>query len=117
MYFEVFTGQSWEKRSAHSRKGILRNDPDKYRKRGELDIRPAFAPVLRIRPYAAVVSAYLKSGRQNLAALGTTTGQNLAAVGSSHSLTETVDLGTMTAAGLVGTLHTDTPPMMKFYAQ
>ena len=32
-------------------------------------------------------------------------GQNLAAVGSSHSLTETVDLGTMTAAGLIGTLH------------
>ena len=61
--------------------------------------------------------AYLKSGRQNLAALGTTTGQNLAAVGSSHSLTETVDLGTVAAAGLVGTLHTDTPPMMKFYAQ
>ena len=61
--------------------------------------------------------AYLKSGRQNLAALGTTTGQNLAAVGSSHSLTETVNLGTVAAAGLVGTLHSDTPPMMKFYAQ
>ena len=56
-------------------------------------------------------------GRQNLAALGTTAGQNLAAVGSSHSLTETVNLGTVTAAGLVGTLHSDTPPMMKFYAE
>ena len=56
-------------------------------------------------------------GGQNLAALCTAAGQNLTAVGSSHSLTETVDLGTMTAAGLVGTLHTDTPPMMKFYAQ
>ena len=61
--------------------------------------------------------SYLRSGRKNLAALGTTTGQNLAAVGSSHSLTETVNLGTVTAAGLVGTLHSDTPPMMKFYAQ
>ena len=45
------------------------------------------------------------SGGQNLAALCTTAGQNLAAVGSSHSLTETVNLGTMTTAGLVGTLH------------
>ena len=45
------------------------------------------------------------SGGQNLAALCTAAGQNLTAVGSSHSLTETVDLGTMTAAGLVGTLH------------
>ena len=43
--------------------------------------------------------------RQNLAALCTATSQNLAAVGSSHSLTETVDLGTMTTAGLIGTLH------------
>jgi hypothetical protein len=72
-----------------------------------------------MRPHAAdeTRSPNFKSGRQNLAALGTTAGQNLAAVGSSHSLTETVDLGTMTAAGLVGTLHSDTPPMMKFYAQ
>ena len=45
------------------------------------------------------------SGGQNLAALSTTAGQNLAAVGSSHSLTETVNLGTMTTAGLAGTLH------------
>ena len=45
------------------------------------------------------------SGRQNLAALGTAAGKHLAAVGSSHSLTETVDLGSVTAAGLVGTLH------------
>ena len=45
------------------------------------------------------------SGGQNLAALCTAAGQNLTAVGSSHSLTETVNLGTMTTAGLVGTLH------------
>ena len=46
-----------------------------------------------------------KSSRQNLAALCAAASQNLAAVGSSHSLTETVDLGTMTTAGLIGTLH------------
>jgi len=48
---------------------------------------------------------WLRSGRQNLAALCTAASQNLAAVGSSHSLTETVNLGTMTTAGLIGTLH------------
>ena len=37
--------------------------------------------------------------------LGTTTGQNLAAVGSSHSLAETVNHGTVTLAGLVGTMR------------
>ena len=47
----------------------------------------------------------LRSGRQNLAALGTAAGKHLAAVGSSHSLTETVNLGAVTAAGLIGTLH------------
>ena len=56
--------------------------------------------------YSAVLSPTdLHLGGQNLAALGTTAGQNLTAVGSSHSLTETVDLGTMTTAGLIGTLH------------
>ena len=44
-------------------------------------------------------------GGQNLAALCTTTGKNLAAVGSSHSLTETVNLAAVTTAGLIGTLH------------
>ena len=47
----------------------------------------------------------VRSGRQDLAALGTAAGKHLAAVGSSHSLPETVNLGTMTAAGLIGTLH------------
>jgi len=57
------------------------------------------------------------SGRQNLAALCTATGKNLAAVGSSHSLTETVNLGTVTTAGLIGTLHFGTPPVKITYAQ
>ena len=55
--------------------------------------------------FALRVQSMLCSGRQNLAALGTAAGKHLAAVGSSHSLTETVDLGSVTAAGLVGTLH------------
>ena len=47
----------------------------------------------------------LHLGGQNLAALGTTAGENLTAVGSSHSLAEAMDLGSVTTAGLVGTLH------------
>ena len=43
--------------------------------------------------------------RQDLAALGTAAGENLAAVGSCHSLTETVHLGSVATAGLIGTLH------------
>ena len=46
------------------------------------------------------------SGGQNLAALCTAAGQDLTAVGSGHSLAETMDLGTMALGGLVGTLHT-----------
>ena len=60
---------------------------------------------------------FVRSGGQNLAALCTAAGQNLAAVSGSHSLTETVDLGTMTIAGLVGTLHLDTPPNNNSYAR
>ena len=45
------------------------------------------------------------------AALGTTASQNLAAVGSGHALTETMDLGAMTLLGLIGTNHAETPPV------
>ena len=54
---------------------------------------------------AVISPSVVRSGRQDLAALGTAAGKNLAAVGSSHSLPETVNLGTMTTAGLIGTLH------------
>ena len=69
-------------------------------------IRPAIAPV----SHRAIILLYAhpkscQSGGQNLAALCAAAGKNLAAVGSSHSLTESVNLGTVTAAGLVGTLH------------
>jgi hypothetical protein len=60
---------------------------------------------------------FVRLGGQNLAALCAAASQNLAAVGGSHSLTETVDLGTMTIAGLVGTLHLDTPPINNSYAR
>ena len=55
--------------------------------------------------------------RQNLTALGTAAGENLAAVGSSHSLTETVHLGSVATAGLIGTLHVCTPPVKFTYAR
>ena len=77
------------------------------RERGELCIHPAVAPVSLKRAIIPFVFSPtdLHLGGQNLAALGTTAGQNLTAVGSSHSLTETVNLGTMTLGGLIGTLH------------
>ena len=59
----------------------------------------------------------LHSSGQNLAALGTAAGKHLAAVGSSHSLAETVNLGTVATAGLIGTLHEDTPPKNHNYAR
>ena len=75
-------------------------------------IHPAVAPVSRMSVIkSARYILICSSGGQNLAALCTAAGQNLTAVGSSHSLTETVNLGTMTAAGLIGTLHYITPPV------
>ena len=55
--------------------------------------------------FAVVAHSRLHSGRQDLTSLSTTAGKHLAAVGSSHSLPETVNLGSVTTAGLVGTLH------------
>jgi hypothetical protein len=46
------------------------------------------------------------------AALGTAAGQNLAAVGGGHALTEAMDLGAMTLLGLIGTNHAGTPPVL-----
>ena len=66
---------------------------------------------------SAKVGGYCQLSRQNLAALCTTASQNLAAVSGSHSLTETVDLGTMTLGGLVGTLHVCTTPFKITYAR
>ena len=48
------------------------------------------------------------------AALGAATGQDLAAVGSSHSLAEAVDLLAVELLGLIGTFrcHVETPPVI-----
>ena len=84
------------------------------RERGEIGLHPAVAPVSLCERFVHCGQIPLRNlhlGGQNLAALCTAAGQNLTAVGSSHSLTETVDLGTMTTAGLVGTLHSFTPPV------
>ena len=47
---------------------------------------------------------------QASAALGTTAGKHLPAVGGSHSLAEAVLLGALTLLGLIGTEHLHTPP-------
>ena len=46
-------------------------------------------------------------------ALGTTAGENLTAVGGSHSLAEAVNLLAMQLLGLIGTFrcHVETPPV------
>ena len=84
------------------------------RERGEREIHPAVAPVSLCERFVLCGQIPLRNlhlGGQNLAALCTAAGQNLTAVGSSHSLTETVNLGAVTAAGLIGTLHYITPPV------
>ena len=80
--------------------------PKIKRERGEH--RPAQSPV---SPEVGVLSRSDGSGGQNLAALSATAGENLAAVGGSHSLAEAMNLGTVATAGLVGTLHILTPPV------
>ena len=47
---------------------------------------------------------------QASAALSAAAGKHLAAIGSSHSLAETVLLGALTLLGLIGTEHLHTPP-------
>ena len=85
---------------------LFRDDVQLKRERGDSLIHPAVAPVSLLSVSFALVShACRLLGGQNLAALCTTAGQNLTAVGSSHSLAETVNLGTVTLAGLIGTLH------------
>ena len=87
---------------------LFRRHAHLKRERGEFRIHPAIAPVSLMSAdtrFVVNTRSLRTSGGQNLAALCTTAGQNLTAVGSSHSLTETVNLGTMTTAGLIGTLH------------
>ena len=69
-----------------------------------MSIHPAFAPI-SLRATFPHRGAQCSSSGQNLAALGTTAGKNLAAVCSSHSLAETMDLCAVTLSGLIGTQH------------
>ena len=86
--------------SLHTKKGA-----------GRKILRPAYSSRFALSDNLLLVTQNISaSSRQNLAAACATAGQNLTAVGSSHSLAETVDLGTLTIAGLIGTLHLDTPP-------
>ena len=77
--------------------------------------RPALSSRFAVSALRSVFTHAFSLGGQNLAALCTAAGENLAAVGSSHSLTETVNLGTVTAAGLIGTLHLVTPPENRMF--
>ena len=109
--FQNAKPNGWDKRTAEEGQVILRVCPIKKGKRGECSLAPLIAPVSH---RAISCSSSPGSGGQNLAALCTATSQNLTAIGSSHSLTETVNLGTMTTAGLIGTLHIVTPPNQKY---
>ena len=98
--------EAFHETDREGRNGLHQISVPLKRERGECVIHPAVAPVSLLGAYSVCFDLRTgASGGQNLAALRTTAGQNLAAVGSSHSLTETVNLGTVTVAGLVGTLH------------
>ena len=104
VYFEGFQTKHWGKRSADPAMRCFKTLSQQKRERGEQFFAPHRLPFCMA--YACRFhKPQLCSGRQNLAALGTAAGENLTAVGSSHSLPETVNLGTVAAAGLVGTLH------------
>ena len=109
MYVEEFITKDCGKRSAELPANQIESLPKIKRERGEKEF---FAPLytrFAFERWIAVIQlklvASVKLSRQNLAASCTTASQNLAAVSGSHSLTETVDLGTMTLGGLIGTLH------------
>ena len=63
-------------------------------------------------PDTVILSGQSASVGEADAALGTTAGQNLAAIAGSHALAETMDLGTMALLGLIGTNHAGTPPVL-----
>jgi len=53
----------------------------------------------------AVWCGHESLGGQDSSAFCTAAGKNLAAVGGSHSLAESMDLSAMTLSGLIGTQH------------
>ena len=74
------------------------------RGRGEKRFAPHELP-FRCERLPIVVTHEHALRRQNLTTLCATAGKNLTAIGSSHSLAETVNLGSVATAGLIGTLH------------
>ena len=80
--------------------------PQIKRGRGD-DLSPRMDSRFAMSDYPNWIAWSLRSGRQNLTALCATAGKHLAAVGGCHSLAETVNLGTMATAGLIGTLHVE----------
>ena len=81
------------------------------RERGELPFAPLDSRYAMSESDCGSSPHLLHSSRQDLAALGTAAGKYLATVGSSHSLPETVNLGSVTPTGLIGTLQCNTPPV------
>ena len=116
MYFKI-PNRAIGVKDPLSRGKTFQESAQEKRERGDL-LAPHHSSRFRIeRSIAVGYPNFVLLGGQNLAALCAAASQNLAAVGGSHSLTETVDLGTMTIAGLVGTLHLDTPPINNSYAR
>ena len=72
---------------------------------GRKSIRPVHTPISLCADCRCGYPQVSHLSTQGFAALGTAAGKNLAAVGSSHSLAETVNLCSMATAGLIGTLH------------
>ena len=110
MYFGAFKTPLCGKRSGVSRKDIFERVPNK--KGAGRFFAPHNTPFSALRQLTAP-----NLGRQNLAALSTAAGENLAAVGSSHSLAETVNLGSVATVRLIGTLHWYTSCHIVHYAQ
>ena len=121
VYIKDFETKPWKKRPGVRAISDLRAFAKNKKGAGrEWIFAPLYTRFAFERWFAVIqleIGTILLSSGQNLAALGTTASQNLTAVCGSHSLTETVDLGTMTLSGLVGTLHVVTPPNKISYAR
>ena len=83
-----------------------------------MQARRGYFSVCWIRAVEILSPPFVSSMRLPLASVGqagaascAATSQDLAAIGSSHALAEPVDLGAMTLLRLIGTNHSDTPPV------
>ena len=85
--------------------------------RPRMDSRFAMSDTYHWLPTATACYITLTLRRQNFATLGAAAGENFTAIGSSHSLAETVDLGSVATAGLIGTLHSEYTSCQFTYAR